>query len=722
MSSISKEELRDMNEALLVSAVREHELAEQAKKAEAALTEQLEAAQRLQEISTQLIHPDDDKKLYRQLLDAAAAITHSDFASLQMLYPERGEGGELRLLAFRGFDPNAARFWEWVRVDSACTCGMALRTGERCIVPDVATCEFMAGTRDLATYLQTGIRAAQSTPLVSRDGAVLGMISTHWLHSYEPSLEELGALDVLARQAADLIDRKRAEEALRRSEERYRNLFNSMDEGYCIIEMIFDPPRSERAMDYRFVEVNRAFETQSGMHDVTGKRMLEFVPSIEDHWLANYGRVALTGEPIRFADEYKTLNRWFDVYAFRVGEPEKRRIAVLFSDITRRKQVESALDMAREQAEIASAAKDKFLAVLSHELRTPLTPVMMTIAALDMNPELPPVVRDDIAMIRRNVELEAKLIDDLLDLSRVTAGKLRLNLQAVDVNAAVQHAGETCRPFILERGIHLHCELPGESPFVKADPARLQQVLWNLLRNAAKFTPERGDIYVTVSVIDPQRVRVQVQDSGIGIAPDLLPKIFDAFEQGDVNVTRQFGGMGLGLAISKALVEMHHGTIRAESEGVHRGSLFTVELPAIPREVAAPPLAERADRNGNGKTLRVLVVEDHRDTAAVLARLLGASGYEVKTAHTAAAALQLAGMEPFDVIVSDIGLPDATGYELMKELKARYPIKGIAMSGYGMDEDLRKSREAGFSDHIVKPANVAQLERSIQRVCGAGGV
>ncbi|HET9378415.1 MAG TPA: response regulator, partial [Chthoniobacterales bacterium] len=197
--------------------------------------------------------------------------------------------------------------------------------------------------------------------------------------------------------------------------------------------------------------------------------------------------------------------------------------------------------------------------------------------------------------------------------------------------------------------------------------------------------------------------------------PDFLPHIFDAFEQGDPDVTRQFGGMGLGLAISKNLVELHHGTIRAESDGAKQGSTFTVEFP-LARSKADAQAAPANRASENGGSLRILFVDDNADTALALSKLLNASGHSVKTAGSAAAALELAGKEPFDVIISDIGLPDATGYELMKEIKAHYPMQGIAMSGYGFSEDLQKSREAGFSDHILKPASVAQLERSIQRL------
>jgi len=384
-------------------------------------------------------------------------------------------------------------------------------------------------------------------------------------------------------------------------------------------------------------------------------------------------------------------------------------------DITERKRAEEQLLEAKRIAEAASHAKDKFLAALSHELRTPLTPVLMAVAAMDLNSDLAPELRDDMAMIRRNVELEAKLIDDLLDLSLALSGKLRLNLETVGLNQVVHHVCEICRPFVLEKGINLHCDLPNPSPFVKADPARLQQVLWNLLKNAVKFTPERGDISVRVSPTVENRVRLQVRDSGIGMAADVLPCIFDAFEQGANDITQEFGGMGLGLAIAKNLVELHHGTIRAESDGAKQGSTFTIELPLVSKNGDEP--ARPADSAGeSGETLRILFVEDNADTAFVLSKFLTASGYVVKTAGSAAAALELASKELFDIVVSDIGLPDVNGYELMKQIRACYPIQGIAMSGYGMEDDLRKSREAGFSDHIVKPASLSQLERSIHRL------
>jgi CheY-like chemotaxis protein len=289
---------------------------------------------------------------------------------------------------------------------------------------------------------------------------------------------------------------------------------------------------------------------------------------------------------------------------------------------------------------------------LDHELRTPLTPVLMTLAALESRFDLPPDVRDEVTMIKRNVELESKLIDDLLDLSRITSGKLHLTFDLLDVNDLLRHVCQTCRPSIQERGIHLHCDLAKNARDVVGDPGRLQQVFWNLLNNAAKFTPEGGDIYVTTeNVHDDGRdgqVRVTVRDSGKGIAPEILPRIFDAFEQGEISITRQFGGLGLGLAISKRLVEQHRGTIRAESAGPDQGAAFIVELPALSRRQAAVHAPAQLPTGGNGRAvpLRLMVVEDHVDTAAALRRLLAASGHTVEMANTAAAALALAAQRP----------------------------------------------------------------------------
>jgi len=381
-----------------------------------------------------------------------------------------------------------------------------------------------------------------------------------------------------------------------------------------------------------------------------------------------------------------------------------------------RRRAEEEMRLARDQAEAANRAKDRFLAALSHELRTPLTPVLMAVAELEHDPALSAGVREDLAMIKRNIELETKLIDDLLDLNRITCGKLPVNIEPVDLNEAIRNACEICRPSVRERGIRLETELHATTGLVAADAPRLQQVLWNVLKNAIKFTPEKGFIRVKAKRLHDARCEVRVEDSGIGISPEVLPRIFDAFEQGGTAVTQQFGGLGLGLAICKALVELHHGTIRAESPGEGKGATFIIELPGAASLIKVTGAVAPAAGAQGSRQLRLLVVEDHADTARSLARLLGRAGFAVVTASDVASALAIAERESFDVLISDIGLPDGSGTDVMREVRARSTIPGIAMSGYGMEEDVRRSHEAGFSEHLVKPVDADKLKEAIRRV------
>lgn len=391
--------------------------------------------------------------------------------------------------------------------------------------------------------------------------------------------------------------------------------------------------------------------------------------------------------------------------------------AIRIANDERQKLLESER-AARQEAERVSKVKDEFLAKLSHELRTPLTPVLMTVSALELNTDLPASVLEDLKMIHRNVELEGRLIDDLLDLSRITSGKLNLQFDRIGLSDLLRHVCEICIGNFHEKGIRLHRNLSEQAGDVVGDSARLHQVFWNLLNNAAKFTPEGGDVYVTAEHIDDgNAVRVTIGDTGIGMASEALPRIFDAFEQGELRITRKFGGMGLGLAICRLLVEAHRGTIRAESDGLGKGSTFVVELPAIsPKEAAAVVPAMPQSSDTPTRPLRLMLVEDHPDTARVLGRLLSMDGHSVEIVNTAGDALELANSHKFDLIISDLGLPDMTGYDLMKQITRLHGTKGIAMSGYGMEEDIRKSRRAGFSDHLVKPVTLDRLEQSIRRV------
>ncbi len=372
---------------------------------------------------------------------------------------------------------------------------------------------------------------------------------------------------------------------------------------------------------------------------------------------------------------------------------------------------------AREEAEAANLAKDRFLAVLSHELRTPLTPVLAEVSALLDDPATPEAFRPVLEMTRRNVDLQARLIDDLLDLSRIAQGKLPLRREVVDAHLLISRALEICRAGIDEARLDLVVDLRATRHHVEADPARLQQVVWNLIKNATKFTPAGG--VVAVRTVDVgEALAIEVADSGMGIATDVLSRIFDAFDQGDTTVTRRFGGLGLGLAISRGLAEAHGGRLIAASPGPSLGATFTLELPAVaaPAFAAAVPTATEPGRPGS---LRLLLVEDNADTLRVMGRLLRGRGHQVATAASIAEAVGLADSGPFDLLISDLGLPDGSGLDLLRRLRTPPTVGAIALSGHGMDDDIRRSREAGFAEHLIKPVDFRTLEAAIARVARA---
>ncbi len=405
-------------------------------------------------------------------------------------------------------------------------------------------------------------------------------------------------------------------------------------------------------------------------------------------------------------------------------------VLALVQDITERKRLESdlraakdAADRAKAVAELANRAKDYFLAVLSHELRTPLAPVVMGVSMLEDRPDLDQEVRGTLGMVRRNAEMEARLIDDLLDMTRISRGTIELQKQRVDLGAVIDYAVEVCRPDLQARSLEFTVEMGADGPYwVEADVTRLQQVFWNLLKNAVKFTPHEGRVGIRCRRDGPEHVVVEVSDSGIGIDPDALPRLFNAFEQAERAISRQFGGLGLGLAISKTMVQMHGGSIEAHSEGRGKGATFRVRLPrcAPPGQLESP--APATPRKRALRPLRILLVEDHGVTAEIMGLVLTADGHEVATAGDAATALELAGRRPFDLLLSDLGLPDGSGHDLMRELRARgHTFPGIALSGYGQEEDLLRSHEAGFAAHLTKPVPHERLVESIASVIAPPG-
>ena len=396
------------------------------------------------------------------------------------------------------------------------------------------------------------------------------------------------------------------------------------------------------------------------------------------------------------------------------------------NDITEVKRAAEEAQRAKEAAEAANRAKDQFLAVLSHELRTPLTPALMIITAHEAGAPLTP---EDVAMVRRNLEMEARLIDDLLDMNRLAYGKIALHSTPLDLHHVLQNIVAICKQEIDAKGVALHLELTSSQHNVNGDDGRLQQVFWNLLKNATKFTPVGGSITIRSSNPREGIVRVELADTGVGINPHNIPQLFVAFEQGGLRAGHQFGGLGLGLAISKAVVDLHGGQIRAESAGEGKGATFVVELPTTKARVAgemengaeSAPSLTKVQPNTEDRNLRILLVEDNADTLLILSRLLEKAGYYVTTATDVSSALAAAKVaraeqRKFDLVVSDLGLPDGNGRDLMRQLHELDGLVGIAISGYGMEDDIEKSVAAGFSEHLTKPIQLGELQQAISRL------
>ena len=764
--------------------------------------------------------------------------------------------------------------------------------------------------------------------------------------------------------ASNITARKQAQQALIESEDKYRSLFERMDEGYCVIQMIFDA--DNRPADFRFLETNPAFEKQSGLRDAQGKRMREMAPDHDAYWFETFGRVAVTGEAIRFVNEATALDgRWFDVYAFRLGGNVSHQVALLFNDISERKASEDALrasdnrsrtilesitdgfyaldadwrityfnaaaeryldrssgdligkslwdefpgavesefeqmyrrvasgqgsesltahypnldrwyevtaypasgglsvyfrdvtesrrtqellraseqrqrmaldaaelgmwhvepatratktdarfraifgtteewtdylqvyavihpdDLPKVHEAVAAATrledpipyaieyrivhpdgslrwvfakgrssideagptrrvtsfdgtvaditdrkqgeqererlvarlqeedqrKDEFLATLAHELRNPLAPIRNGLQILRLANDDPEKTEQVHAMMERQVGQMVHLIDDLLDLSRISRGKIDLRKKRIELVGAIAQAIETSRPFIDQAGHELLIEIPPGPIYVDADLTRLTQVFSNLLNNAAKFTERGGRVRLAVQLVGAEAV-VSIQDNGIGIPTHMLPQVFEMFTQVDGNLERSRGGLGIGLSIVQRLVQMHGGSVEARSDGPGRGSEFVVRLP-VALSLALNKPADEANSVRPAARLRILVADDNLDAAESLALLLTLEGNETRTAHDGLEALDVAAAFRPDVMLLDIGMPKLNGYDVCRRIRQQAWGKNIvviALTGWGQEGDRRKSHAAGFDFHLIKPVDLDVLNKLLAGV------
>ncbi len=548
-----------------------------------------------------------------------------------------------------------------------------------------------------------------------KDGSILDVEVT----SHALTFEGRPARLVLAH---DVTARRRAEEALRVSRERLDLALDAAELGIWYGDTPTDTfTLNDRARDHHGIAAEEATTVEAmaaRIHPDDREPVREAVErAIEAgrDYDATY-RVPLGDAPPRWV---RAIGRAFADASGRVA-----RFDGITIDVTRQKEAEARLREATEAAVEANLAKDRFLAVLGHELRTPLTPVLVAVSTLldadDYN--VGPAwdagqLRETIAMIRRNVELETRLINDVLDVARVQRGQLRLQLETVDLHRALRESVDICRDEILVSGLDVRLALMATDHFIEADPARILQIAWNLIHNAAKFCPPGSRL--TIRTSNPPRTEgdeaptivTEFEDAGEGMEPDVLARVFEPFEQGDTPARRRIGGLGLGLAIGRSLAEAHGGRLTATSPGPGCGSTFRLELRAVPRpEPDAPPSRPLDDRESRGR--KVLLVEDNRDTLRYLAALLGHRGYRVTTAAGVAEAEAAAAGAGFDVMVSDIELPDGSGLDLMRSLRGK--LVGVAVSGFGSDSDVQLSLDAGFSAHLTKPLDFARLEAAIR--------
>ncbi|WP_445304687.1 PAS domain-containing protein [Microcoleus sp. Pol7_A1] len=822
----------------------------------------------------------------------------------------------------------------------------------------------------------------------------------------------------------DVTEQFESAATLRQSEERYRTLFESIGDGFCVIEMLFD--KDDRAIDYRFLEVNPSFEQQSGLVQAVGKRMLELAPDHEKHWFEIYGRIAITGEPLQFENYAKALNRWFEVYACRTGEAQARKVAIVFKDISDRKRAEEFLrrsaeldafrvsladalrpladpveiqatasrvlgeylganrvayfevrgadyvverdyvngaetmagnyaidsfgpkllaayrtgcpvvasdveadpnlspeqrsayaasqigayigiplvkegefvaglavhtseprawtldevslveevadrtwaaveraraeaalrdseelkqrilesskdcikvltlnseivyinpgglrlleiddptlvlnacwldfwkgenyenaksaiaaakagntgqfqgylpthqgtpkwwdsiitpvrntagevtqlmaisrditrqkqaetqrerllaqeQVAREAADRANRIKDEFLAVLSHELRSPLNPILGWSKLLQQGKLDAAKTATALTAIERNARLQVQLIDDLLDISRILRGKLSLTVMPVDLSAVISEALETVCLAAEAKAIQIYTKILPSVGIVIGDAGRLQQVVWNLLSNAVKFTPHQGQVAITLT-LDETHAQIQVTDTGKGIRSDFVPYVFEHFRQEDGATTRKFGGLGLGLAIVRQIVELHGGTVAVESQGEGQGAIFTVRIPLAPRSRELPAIEQPSDSTGDLSGIHVLVVDDEADSREFVAFVLEQAGATVTSVASATKALQAFSQAVPEIVVSDIGMPEMDGYMLMRHIRSLPleqggQIPAIALTAYAGEMDRQQAIAAGFQRHLAKPVDPEEVVAMIAKLLSSG--
>ena len=678
-----------------------------------------------------------------------------------------------------------------------------------------------SGCRQIVRFGEHRVFDLQIVPLIEDDhDSAVGLYCT--------CMELISAKACEAHQWEVLFETK---EALRQSEKSYQTLFDSIDEGMCVIDVIFE---DNTPVDYRFIEVNATFEAQTGLHDPIDKTARELVPDLDESWFQIYGEVARTGEPRRFENNAPAMGRWFDVYAFPFGPPKSNRIGLLFRDITEKIKakerlrqnekrfrliadsapavlwmtdtdnactfmnsgwteltgqieadalgdgwlerihpedhtyvLETFIEASRERKEFAydfrlhtadgeyrwalvrgvarfdesgdycgyigsvidihdrkmnaQALKkahehqNQFMALLSHELRNPLAPIKLNLHLLEQLAPDSEKARLAREAIGRQTDQLTRLVDDLLDVTRITRDKIYLEPQELDLNQLLVHTVDDHRTLFEEKGLHLTLT-PFDTPLiVEGDHNRLAQVIGNLLHNSVKFTNPGGKVSISVTTnASGDNAEITVSDTGVGLSPEILSTLFDPFIQADESLEHSSGGLGLGLALVKGLVGLHDGEISATSDGLGKGSEFKIRLPLIVPNTSATSVIDVAPPSSHDDGFQVVLIEDNPDIAQALEMILSMRGHDVRIATNGKDGLQITREVVPDFVFCDIGLPEMDGYAVASALRADDQFDStylVALSGYAMPEDIEKSKQSGFDEHFSKPPDLARIER-----------
>ena len=624
---------------------------------QAALEADLHDTQLLRDLGVRLVAESDMRVLYEEIVTAAMALAHADAGSVQLL----DEDTRRRVLvAARG----------WVEEDQG-----------------------------------------HSTPLMNLRGECIGSICIAWREPRRPTERELRYLDLLARQAADLIGGKRSEAALRASEAALRQSQQQLAliADSAPISIVY-MDRDER---YRFANPVYLRRLGKSLEEIMGRSVRDVVGEAIYAEMAPRMATALAGMPQSYEMHARFENvgeRDLHVRYSPVTDAkgETHGVVALIEDITERRHAEVALGRAARQ-------KDEFLAMLSHELRNPLAPIMNAVRVLRRLQPLPEGVEAMRAIIEQQAQQLTALVDDLLDVSRITQGRITLRKTETDLMSVLSPAIDAARPLMDARDQRLTVSMPGERVRIEADVARLSQAIANLLNNAAKYTPERGRIELRAEVCGRELV-IRVKDDGIGIAPEDLGRIFDLFQQAKRSLDRSQGGLGIGLTIVKSLAEMHGGSAEAESRGIGQGSEFVLRLPVVHNRPAPAPTAKASLQPAPAPDgLRILVVDDNDAVSGSMAVLLRMDGHDVRIAADGDTALATARAFRPQLVLLDIGLPKKDGYQIAGEFRADPSFANlllVALTGYGQAEDRARSLEAGFDEHLTKPV----ADEAVQQV------